>query len=191
MFDRVLDGFDRLVGWVEWSLAVVASAAIFCLMFFAVGEILARRLFGSPIVGYMDIVVLTMVTYGVLAISYCQRKGGHVRMDLLITNMPGRSRHFLELFATSVAFATLTVLLPAVYRHAERAYRLGDSSMDIALPTWPSKGLVAVALAVLWFRLALEIVGQLRLAFRPTARRIAVPDEPSVLDEAERQGAGR
>ena len=191
MLDRTLLVLDRLLARVEWSLAVVASVAIFGLMFFAVGEILARRFLGSPIIGYMDIVVLTMVTYGVLAVSYCQRKGGHVRMDLLITSLPGRLRHVLEVLATSIAFTAITLLVPAVYRHAERAYRIGDSTMDIALPTWPAKGLIAVALAVLWLRLLLEIVGQVRLVFRPDAARIAVPDEPSVLDEVEREPAPR
>jgi hypothetical protein len=55
------------------------------------------------------------------------------------------------------------------------AYELGDSTMDIYLPVWPSKLIVPIAMALLAVRLAINLWGYLRLFVSPDATPIGVP----------------
>jgi TRAP-type mannitol/chloroaromatic compound transport system permease small subunit len=48
------------------------------------------------------------------------------------------------------------------YLHFLRAYTIGDTSLDIGLPTWPAKLVVPVALSFLALRLFIQICGYIK-----------------------------
>ena len=56
------------------------------------------------------------------------------------------------------------------YEHFLRAWNIGDSTIDIEIPLWPSKLLVPVAFAVLLVRLFIQVLGFLRLSRSPGRR---------------------
>ena len=58
-----------------------------------------------------------------------------------------------------------------------------EETIDIKLPIWPTKLLVAVVLAILAVRLLLQALDYIRLVRRPDAQPIAVP----VIDTIEVQ----
>jgi hypothetical protein len=66
-----------------------------------------------------------------------------------------------------------------------RAYSIGDSTMDIRLPTWPAKSMVPLALSVLWLRLVLQICGYVRMIRYPDADPIAVPKLATIETQVE------
>ena len=74
-----------------------------------------------------------------------------------------------------VAFIIVTVLIYASFTNFLRAYSIGDSTMDIRLPTWPAKMMVPLALSVLWLRLVLQACGYMRMIAHPDAEPVAVP----------------
>lgn len=79
----VLDRLDRALQSVEFITAVIAGAVIFGIMWLGVAEILLRRGFNNPLYGQLDAIEQTMVLYTLLPISYCYRKAGHIRVDIL------------------------------------------------------------------------------------------------------------
>ena len=62
-------------------------------------------------------------------------------MDLTMGWRPS-IRWKIELFGVVVAIAIITVLVYASFTNFLRAYSIGDSTMDIQLPTWPAKLMV-------------------------------------------------
>ena len=56
-----------------------------------------------------------------------------------------------------------------------RAWQLGDSTIDIKLPVWPTKLIVPFVLVVLCVRLVLQAFDYMRLIRHPDAEPIAVP----------------
>ena len=81
----------------------------------------------------------------------------------------------------------MAILIPYSYEHFSRAFSIGDSTIDIELPTWPAKLAVPVALGLLLLRLIIQIVGYLRLAARPDLTPVAVPQLKSVEQVAEEE----
>ncbi len=174
-FGRGLARADSWLGWVENRLNLFAGLLIFALMLLGVAQIVLRTVFRSPIFGYIDIVEVSMVGFAVLAIAFVQRVGGHVRMELVVARFKGRALWIAESVGTALAIFIVAVLIPYAYRHFERAFDFGDSTIDIEIVTWPAKLAVPVALSVLMLRLVLQMAGYLRLALHPDREPVAVP----------------
>jgi C4-dicarboxylate transporter, DctQ subunit len=153
-------------------------------MLLGVWQVLGRTLFSAPVRGYIDFVELSMATFAFLGIAYCQRLGGHVRMEMLLKAMRGRPLWAAEIFGTLVALVVVAVLIWYGWGHFLRAYQLGDSTIDTQLPVWPSKLAVPVAFALLWLRLWVQLAGYVRLAIDPRRSPLAVPTVLSVEEQA-------
>jgi TRAP-type C4-dicarboxylate transport system permease small subunit len=160
---------------LEDGMNLVAAAAIFFLMFVGVFQVVGRTAFDTAIYGYIDYMEQASALFAFLGIAYAQRVGAHIRMDLLLRGLSLRFLWAMELFAVLIALIVITVLIDSTWLNFLRAFQLGDSTIDIKLPTWPTKLLVPVVLAVLWVRLVLQSLDYLRLIRHPDAQPIAVP----------------
>jgi len=177
---------DKVLSHTEDGLNLIAALAVFFLMFVGVAQIVGRTIFDFAIYGYIDWIEQASSLFAFLGIAYAQRLGSHIGMDLTMNWRPA-SRWKIELFGVVVAIVIISVLVYASFTNFLRAYQIGDSSMDIQLPTWPAKFMVPLALGMLWLRLVLQICGYLRMIAHPDAEPIAVPRlvtiETQVKDE--------
>ena len=177
---------DKVLSHTEDGLNLIAALAVFFLMFVGVAQIVGRTIFDFAIYGYIDWIEQASSLFAFLGIAYAQRLGSHIGMDLTMGWRPA-SRWKIELFGVVVTITIISVLIYASFTNFLRAYQIGDSTMDIRLPTWPAKFMVPLALSVLWLRLVLQICGYLRMIAHPDAEPVAVPKlitiETQVKDE--------
>lgn len=177
---------DAILSHVEDSLNLIAALAIFFLMFIGVAQIIGRTVFDFAIYGYIDWMEQASALFAFLGIAYAQRLGSHIGMDLTMNWQPA-NRWKVELFGVVMAIIIITILVYASFTNFLRAYSIGDSTMDIKLPTWPAKLMVPLALSVLWLRMVLQICGYLRMIRHPDAEPVGVPKlvtiETQVKDE--------
>jgi len=165
----------RVWGRLEDGMNLIAAAAIFFLMFVGVFQIVGRTVFDTAIYGYIDYMEQASALFAFLGIAYAQRVGAHIRMDLLLRGFSMRFLWSMELFCVLVALIVITVLIDSTFLNFLRAWQLGDSTIDIKLPVWPTKLIVPFVLAVLWVRLVLQSLDYVRLIRYPLATPIAVP----------------
>ncbi|MDE0055893.1 MAG: TRAP transporter small permease [Gammaproteobacteria bacterium] len=184
-FGRRLGRADRLLGTLENGLNLCAGVLIFALMLLGVAQIVLRTVFDAPIFGYIDVVEVSMVGFAVLSIAYVQRVGAHVRMEILVSRLKGRWLWLTEMGGTALAAFIVGVLIPYAWRHFERAFDFGDSTIDIELVTWPAKLVVPVALSVLLVRLIVQLAGYWRLVLHPGLQPVAVPTIQDAAAQAE------
>lgn len=169
---------DRLYAQVENFLNFVGALVVFALMLFVCAEVFSRTAFNRSIFGFIDIVQLSMAAFAFLGAAYCQRLGGHIRMDLAIGQLRGRWLWSAEALSTLVALFAVAVLIKGSWAHFLRAYQIGDTTIDAEVITWPSKLIAPIGLSFLWLRLLLNFVGYLRLMRRPNEEPIAIPPPP-------------
>jgi C4-dicarboxylate transporter DctQ subunit len=174
---------DRWLSRVEDILDLVAAFFIIFLMMFAVTQVISRKLFNYPLWGYVDIVEIVMVAFAFLGVSYCQRLGGHIRMELLVRRLRGRALWLFEILGTVVALAIILVLLWYGFTHFLRAFQLGDSTIDREIILWPAKLVIPIAFSVLSARLLIQLLAYTRLALHPDAEPVAIP----VIEKFEEQ----
>ena len=170
-----LSKLDRIYFKLESALNLIGGLVIFLLVFLATTNVLGRWILSMPISGYIDWVEQAMAFFAFLGIAYTQREGGHIRMDMLVGHIHGRFLWFVELFSTVLMLLVTLVLIYGSWLHFLRAYELGDSSLDINLPTWPAKLVVPIAFTVLALRLILQIWGYARAVKEGGDRPVAVP----------------
>lgn len=172
---------------LEDGLNLIAAAAIFFLMFVGVFQIIGRSVFDTAIYGYIDYMEQASALFAFLGISYAQRAGAHIRMDLLLRGFSLRFLWSMELFCALIALIVVTVLVDSTYQNFLRAWELGDSTIDIRLPVWPTKLLVPFVLSVLWVRLVLQSLDYVRLIRHPQAEPIAVPIIETIEAQAQNE----
>lgn len=181
----VLSKLDRTLIPVEDGANLLAAFAIFLLMCLGVAQIVMRSVFNMPINGYIDMVELSMASMAFLGAAYCQRVGAHIRMELLVGRLHGRALWATEVFATLVALFIIGTLIWYSGTHFVRAFTLGDTTIDAEFPVWPSKLLVPLAFTIWWLRLALQLVGSVRLLIDPSKEPIGVVTIKDVADQAQ------
>lgn len=181
----VVSKLDRALMPVEDLANLLAAMAIFLLMCLGVAQIVMRTIFNAPITGYIDLVELSMASMAFLGAAYCQRLGAHIRMELLVGHLRGRVLWGVEIFGTLVALGIIGTLIWYGWAHFMRAYTLGDTTIDAEFPVWPSKLLVPVAFAVWWLRLAIQLIGSVRLFIDPSLDTVGVVTIKDVVDQAQ------
>ncbi len=193
--DSALSRVDRALFRVEGWLALVSGLAVFALVLLAVVSVSGRNFFNRPLSGYVDWIEIAMPLIAFMGVSYTQREGGHIRMDILVGKLRGRALWLAELITTSVILLIMLVLVYGSWSHFDRSFDFGspwwsrDSTMDIAIPLWPAKLLAPIAFSVLCVRLMLQIWGYTRALISGTATPVAVPLVEDAATQAAREAA--
>ncbi len=182
--ESMLSRIDRLFFKMESLLTLIGGIVIFLLVFLATANVLGRWIFSWPISGYIDWVEQAMAFFAFLGIAFTQREGGHIRMDMVVGHIHGRSLWVTELLSIILMLFITVVLIYGSFLHFLRAFQIGDSSLDINLPTWPAKLVVPLALTVLALRLMLQIWGYARAIKEGGDQPVAVPLIESAADVA-------
>ena len=179
--DSLLSKFDRNLYKLETQLALISGLAAFSLMILAVVSVSGRNLFNQPLPGYVDWIEQAMPLLAFVGVSYTQRLGGHIRMDILVGRLRGRWLWAAELASTLAMLILMLLLVWGTWAHFQRSFDFGapnwsrDSSLDIGLPLWPAKLVVTFSFAVLSLRLMLQVWGYSRALRTGTRSPIAVP----------------
>jgi TRAP-type C4-dicarboxylate transport system permease small subunit len=186
----LLSRLDRALLPLERFCALLSGLAIFSLMFLAVWSVTGRKFFGSPMAGYVDYIEALMPIIAIMGISYVQRDGTHVRMDMLVSALKGRMLWFFELLSVLLILVLIVALTWGAWDHFDRSFDCSrplcsrDSSIDIGIPIWPSKLVVPIAFGVLVLRLLLQAWGYTRALVLGLDTPVAVPLNLSVAEQA-------
>ena len=180
---------DRVLRWPEDALNLIAAIAILFLMLLGVVQIVLRAkfLFNAPIFGYIDMIELAMPVLAIIGISYCQRQGTHIRMDILMARLSGRLLWSIETFAGLCTLIIAALLAWFAWNFFYDAFSIGDSTTDAEIDTWPSKLLVPLAFALLVLRMAVQTLGAGRLAMNPDLDPIGVVVQKDIAEQAQEE----
>jgi TRAP-type C4-dicarboxylate transport system permease small subunit len=186
----LLSRLDRALLPLERFCALLSGLAIFSLMFLAAYSVTGRSFFSSPMQGYVDYIEAAMPIIAIMGVSYVQRDGTHIRMDMLVSKLKGRALWLFELISVLLILLLIVALTWGAWEHFERSFDCArplcsrDSSIDVGIPIWPSKLVVPFAFAVLTLRLILQAVGFGRALIYNIENPVAVPLTLTVAEQA-------
>lgn len=161
----LLSRLDRRLLELEQVMALLSGLAVFGLMILAVVSVSGRNAINAPLPGYVDWIEQAMPLIAFLGVSYVQRGGGHIRMDIVISRLHGRALWLFEFVSTMLILLLMLALVWGSWSHFDRSFDFGaplwsrDSSIDIGIPIWPAKLLAPIAFSVLSLRLILQAWG--------------------------------
>ena len=186
----LLSRLDIILLKLERFCALISGLTIFSLMFLAVYSVSGRKFFNAPLAGYVDYIEAALPVIAIMGVSYVQRDGSHIRMDIFVSLLKGRALWLFELISILLILLLILYLTWGAWLHFDRSFDCSrpfcsrDSSIDISLPTWPSKLVVPFAFTVLSFRLILQAVGYSRALIFDLKRPPAVPLPISSSEQA-------
>ena len=190
-----LSKLDRALLPLERFCALLSGLAIFSLMFLAAYSVTGRKFFASPLAGYVDYIEAAMPIIAIMGVSYVQRDGTHIRMDMLVSKLKGRLLWLFELVSVLLMLILIVALTWGAWEHFDRSFDCSrpfcsrDSSIDIGIPIWPSKLVVPFAFAVLTLRLVLQAWGYGRALVLGLENPVAVPLTLSIEEQAMAEAA--
>ncbi|WP_424830809.1 TRAP transporter small permease subunit [Ruegeria sp.] len=161
----LISRLDRRLLQLEQFLALISGFAVFGLMVLAVVSVSGRNALNAPLPGYVDWIEQAMPLIAFLGVSFVQRSGGHIRMDIVISRLKGRALWLFEFLSIILILILMLALVWGSWAHFDRSFDFGaplwsrDSSIDIGIPIWPAKLLAPVAFSVLCARLVLQAWG--------------------------------
>ena len=167
----LLSSLDVLLLKLERFCALISGLTIFSLMFLAVYSVSGRKFFNAPLAGYVDYIEAALPIIAIMGVSYVQRDGSHIRMDIFVSLLRGRALWLFELISVFFILALILCLTWGAWLHFDRSFDCSrpfcsrDSSIDIGLPIWPSKLVVPFAFTILSFRLILQAIGYSRALY--------------------------
>ncbi len=186
----LLSKLDRMLLPIERFCALLSGLAIFALMFLAAYSVSSRKFFGAPMMGYVDYIEAAMPIIAIMGVSYVQRDGTHIRMDMLVSALKGRVLWLFELISVLLMLLLIVALTWGAWEHFDRSFDCArplcsrDSSIDIGIPIWPSKLVVPVAFFVLSLRLTLQAWGYGRALVLGLNNPVAVPLNLTIEEQA-------
>ena len=186
----LLSKLDRALLPIERICALMSGVTIFSLMFLAAISVGGRKFFGTPLSGYVDLIGVAMPIIAIMGVSYVQRDGTHIRMDMVVSALKGRALWLFELISVLLILLLIVALTWGAWEHFDRAFDCSrplcsrDSTTDIYIPWWPSKLVVPIAFGVLVLRLILQIVGYARAFVLGLENPVAVPLTLTVAEQA-------
>lgn len=200
----LISRLDRMLLPLEKAMALISGIAAFSLMFLAAYSVAGRQLdktflapaldaigvMDGPLLGYVDYIEALMPLIAIMGVSYVQREGAHIRMDIIIGQLRGRLLWFFELMAVLLILTLMIALVWGAWSHFDRSFDCArplcsrDSSIDVSLPIWPSKLVVPIAFGVLVLRLVLQAFAYGRALVLGLESPPAVPLIQSVAEQA-------
>ena len=186
----LLSRIDLLLLKLERLCAFISGLTIFSLMFLAVYSVSGRKFFNAPLAGYVDYIEAALPIIAIMGVSYVQRDGSHIRMDIFVSFLRGRALWLFELISILLILVLILYLTWGAWLHFDRSFDCSrpfcsrDSSIDIGLPTWPSKLVVPFAFTVLSLRLILQSFGYSRALILGLKKPSAVPLVLSASEQA-------
>jgi TRAP-type C4-dicarboxylate transport system permease small subunit len=137
-----LDAVYRACG----AVAAVAIAIIAALVTAQV----VGRLAGVLVPGADDLAGYALTASSFLGLAYTLRRGGHIRVTLLLQRAGARERAGLEAAALGVGALVTAYFAWHVVEMAIDAWRFGDMSMGVLpIPLWIPQSVMAVGAVVL------------------------------------------
>ncbi|MDH4175725.1 MAG: TRAP transporter small permease [Betaproteobacteria bacterium] len=126
------------------SVWVAAITVLIC------ADILGRVLFKFPLVGVPEIVKVSIVAIVWLQIPHTLKTGGHLRSDVVLRFLSGRTRAALDVFAYGLGAVIFGLLVYSGWDTMIQAWQMGEfeGELPVRVPTYPLRSIVLLGAAL-------------------------------------------
>lgn len=140
-------------------------------------DVLLRYFLNHPLLGVDEIAGFLQVLVVFWGAAYTFQQGGHIRVDLVTSHLPGPVRAWLRVLSLLLGLALLAVVCWVTTQSAVTAYHYQRVSVVMLYVLWPAMLLIPTGLALMALAMLGTLGRQLRAALGPPAGREEVGGE--------------
>lgn len=138
-------------------LAYLGAAVLFLMMLLTTVDVASRYLFNSPILGALEITEFMVVSVVFCFLGITQQEKGHVAVDLVIGNLPSRSRRVIGFINRVASLFVLGLITWMTLRRGMELLHLKEYSGTLHIPVAPFVLLVALGCGAMCWELVREM----------------------------------
>ncbi|MFC1916427.1 TRAP transporter small permease subunit [Chloroflexota bacterium] len=159
--------FTKVISVISKYLFYVGVVAIAVSGLMTGVDVFARYLFSSPLPGVYQLQEIMLVAIVALPLAYNMQKKAHIRVDILLGRMRGKSRPAFELMTMILACILFAVATWTTGGYAWQSFVTQDYYLGpVHYPFWPAKTMIPLGCALLCLRLLIDIGDYGRDLFR-------------------------
>jgi TRAP-type C4-dicarboxylate transport system permease small subunit len=166
---KIVDGAVRFIEGVSRVGGTISGIGIFVLVILVVNDVVMRYAFNRPTSWGLEISEYLMLYFAFIGFAYTLLVDRHVRVDLLLGNLPQRVQTGLRVFE-SLAGLFFCVLL--TWKTAEATYSAYTqhwvSFTHLAITIWPVYIIMPIGSALFGLQFACKIYHHGRALVRPS-----------------------
>ncbi len=155
-------------------LARAGAGGLAIIMVLTFCDVIGRYVFGSPIVGTVEVTELLMGMMVYLGVGLTTHARGHIRVDIVIDRLPPRVRAVLDVLTLAASIALVSAMCWHLWLKAGATVEKNDLTQIWEWPVWPAAYVMAAASLLMVTSLVLQL-GQ---AMRDLARGVDAPVKP-------------
>lgn len=140
-------------------------------------DVLLRYFLNRPLLGVDEIAGFLQVLVVFWGCAYTFQRGGHIRVDLVTSHLPGPVRGWLRVVTLVLGLALLGVVCWVTTQSALTAYRYQRVSVVMLYVLWPAMLLIPTGLALMAAAMLAALGRQLRATLGPREGRQEVGRE--------------
>ena len=167
----------RLRRWLEWlydASGVAAAVALVAICLLVAAQVTLRladnlaflvigERYGLMIPSVAEIAGFLLAAASFLALAHAFRHGAHIRVNLLISRLPGPLRWGMEVFSLAVALGLTVFFGWNVWLMVVDSYTFGEVSYGIvAIPLWIPQSAMLLGVAIFAIAIADDLIAVLR-----------------------------
>ena len=156
----IMSKIGKVLTKVEGFFNVLAGIAICGMMLTITVNTILRYIFRKPITGVEELVSCYLsIILVYLSISYCYRRGGHVRVVVLEQRMPEAVQRVIKGLFTLIACGFFCLIAFTNITSMQRAYAnhsVPGGNVDV--PIWPGYLILVIGAFLMAFRLLLASI---------------------------------
>jgi len=190
---RGIDAFTTAVGRLMWWLTLfmvlvgvynVLTRYGFHVVAAIFGQAAAEKASGNT---YLELQTYSFNLVFLLGAAYVLRTDGHVRVDVVFTNLTARVKAWIDIIATAVFLVPFSLMgIYFSHHYVAASWRVHEMSPNPGgLARYPIKTVIVIAFAMLIAQGISEIIKNIAfLSGRKGSRSMYASDEPDVQDES-------
>lgn len=142
----------------QWA-ATLAGVALLCMMLVGAANVLSTKLLNAPIAGTYELTETLMIASAFLAMALAQADNSHIRVELLVNRLKGRSRVFIDALAQLGTGAFFAGIAWFGWNSAIHSINAGEFSPgSLPIPIWPARVALAFGATLVTVQSAVYLV---------------------------------
>ncbi len=157
VFMLQFDVLKRALQRLNRGIAYGGMFLLIPMMLLTTVDVIGRGFFRHPITGTYELSSYLLAVFILLGIAYTYQVGGHVRVTMIVSKLPGRIAAAVEIITILLSLFIVTIL-------AWQGWVLGweekTVSEQLRIPELPFRLLVCLAAVFMWLELLFDLVAK-------------------------------
>lgn len=154
----LMESFKNITGRLNQGFYWIAGIALVVMLLLTVSDVIAVKVFRSPIPGALEYIRFISVVVIAFALGHTQQLKGHIQVEFFVSRMPARLRAAAGIFVSALGISLFALLAWRSYEFARILQLSGEVSMTQNIPFYPFVYGIAICCIPVCFQLIIELV---------------------------------